>query len=124
MFQTVTDWLKRMRDRAELDTLDAGERDRVAQDLGVSTAELDYLVRESHDPVQLPLMLAELGINEDALRRASPGMLRDLRRVCSLCETTDTCNHMLADRIAGLTFPEFCPNAETLRALAGTRRKH
>ncbi|CAN0508445.1 unnamed protein product, partial [Phaeothamnion confervicola] len=45
MLQTLADWLKRRRERAELDALDPGERDRVAHDLGVSATELDFLVR-------------------------------------------------------------------------------
>lgn len=118
MFQTLADWLKRRRERAELDALDGDERDRVAHDLGVSAAELDFLVEESHDPIQLPQMLTALGIDEARLRRAEPAMLRDMQRVCSLCGLADACSHMIADGVAGLTYPEFCPNAETLKALA------
>ena len=125
MFQTLADWLKRRRERAELDALDGGELDRIAHDLGVSATELDFLVRESHDPVQLPQMLTALGIDEARLRCAEPGMLRDMQRVCSLCGMADTCSHMIADGIAGYTYPEFCPNTENLKALAArTGRRH
>ena len=118
MFQTLADWLKRRRDRAELDALDADEHDRVAHDLGVSATELDYLVQESHDPIQLPQMLAALGVDEARLRRAQPALLRDMQRVCSLCGLADACSHMIADGVAGETYPVFCPNADTLKALA------
>jgi len=118
MFQTLADWLKRRRERAELDALDADERNRVAHDLGVSTAELDFLVQESHDPIQLPRMLAALGIDEARLLHAQPAMMRDMQRVCSLCGLADACSHMITDGVAGQTYPVFCPNADTLKALA------
>ena len=121
MFENLADWLKRRRERAELGALDAGERDRVAHDLGVSAAELDFLVRESHDPVQLPQMLEALRIDEAAVRRAEPAMLRDMQRVCSLCPSTDLCEYALAQGIASFAYPDFCPNADTLKGLARQR---
>lgn len=117
MLETLADWLKRRRERAELDVLDADQRASVARDLGVSAAKLDFLVRESHDPVQLPQMLAALGIDEAALRRAQPAMVRDMLRVCGLCESVDACKYALSQGIAGLAYPEFCPNAETIKAI-------
>jgi uncharacterized protein YjiS (DUF1127 family) len=117
MFQIVADWLKRRRESAELDALDDSQRARVASDLGVSATELDFLVREAHDPVQLPKMLAALGIDEAALRRAEPAMTRDMLRVCSLCTTTDACKYALAQGFADLAYPNYCPNAEALSTL-------
>jgi uncharacterized protein YjiS (DUF1127 family) len=119
MIRAFADWLKRRRERAELDALDAGERSRLAQDLGVGTAELDYLVRESHDPAQLPRLMAAIGIDEAALQRAQPALLRDMERVCSLCEATNLCRHELASGTAGVSYPYFCPNAEELREMCG-----
>jgi uncharacterized protein YjiS (DUF1127 family) len=117
MFQTLADWLKRRREGAELDALDDGQREQVARDLGVSATELDFLVREARDPVQLPKMLAALGIDEAALRRAEPAMERDMLRVCSLCAAVDACKYALAQGFADLAYPNFCPNAEALSTL-------
>jgi uncharacterized protein YjiS (DUF1127 family) len=117
MFQILADWLKRRRESAELDALDDGQRARVAQDLGVSATELDFLVREARDPVQLPKMLAALGVDEVALRRAEPAMARDMLRVCSLCTSVDECKYALAQGFADLAYPNFCPNAEALSTL-------
>jgi hypothetical protein len=117
MFQILADWLKRRREGAELDALDDGQRMRVAHDLGVSVTDLDFLVREARDPVQLPQMLAALGIDETALRRAEPAMARDMLRVCSLCVSVDACKYALAQGFADLAYPNFCPNAEALSAL-------
>ena len=93
MFHALEVWLKRRRENAELAAMQSGERERVAHDLGVSTSELDYLVRESHDPVQLPQMLAALGIDAEAVRRAQPALMRDMRRTCSLCTETLECRY-------------------------------
>jgi hypothetical protein len=122
MIQVFADWLKRRRDRAELNALDGEERERVAHDLGVGAAELDYLVREGHDPVQLPQMLAAIGIDEAALKRAQPSLRRELERVCSLCETATLCQYELAGGTAGVSYPYFCPNAAELKALSGKAR--
>jgi hypothetical protein len=117
MFQTLADWLKRRREAAELDGLDAGQRAHVAHDLGVSAAELDFLVRESRDPVELPRLLAALGIDEEALRRAEPAISRDMLRVCSLCESVDACKYALAQGIADHAYKQFCPNADTIATI-------
>lgn len=117
MFHALVEWLKRTRESAELAAMDPGERDRVAHDLGVSSTELDYLVCESRDPVQLPQLLAQLRIDEAALRRAQPALLRDMERVCSLCTTTDACNFAIGLEVADTVYPHFCPNAETLKRL-------
>ena len=121
MFHVLELWLKRRRENAELSAMEAGERDRVARDLGVSPAELSYLVRESHDPVQLPQMMAALGIDEEAVRRAQPALLRSMRRTCSLCTETVECRYELRDGTAGLTYQEFCPNRKELEELLVTR---
>jgi hypothetical protein len=122
MIQAFAAWLQRRRDRAELNALDVEERDRVAHDLGVGAPELEYLVRVAHDPIELPRMMAAIGIDEEALKRAQPALRRELERVCSLCESTTLCRHELADGTAGVSYPYFCPNAEELKALSGKAR--
>ena len=119
MIRAFADWLKRRRDYVELSALDADERERVAQDLGVSANELEYLVREAHDPVQLPRMMAAVGIDEAALRRAQPALMRDMERVCSLCEATSLCREEIATGTAGVSYPYYCPNAGELKQLSG-----
>jgi hypothetical protein len=122
MFRAIEMWLKRRRENAELAAMESGERERVARDLGVSISELDYLVRESHDPVQLPQMLAALGIDEEALRRAQPALLRDMRRTCSFCTETLECRYEIRDGTVGLTYQQFCPNRKELDDLLADRQ--
>ena len=121
MLQTLANWLKRRRESAELDALDSDQRASVARDLGVSAAELDFLVRKSHDPLQLPQMLAALGVDEAALQRAKPAMMRDMLRVCSLCESVDACKFALDRGIVDVAYSHFCPNAETIKTIPRRR---
>lgn len=121
MFHAIEVWLKRRRESAELDAMQSGERERVARDLGISTGELDFLVRESHDPVQLPQMLAALGIDEEALRRTQLALLRDMQRTCSLCTETLECRYEIRDGTVGLTYQTFCPNRKELDELLEAR---
>lgn len=119
MIRTFAEWLKRRRELAELGALDSDERDRLAHDLGVSANALDFLVREGHDPVELPQMMAAIGIDEAALRRVHPALVRDMERVCSMCESTNLCRNELAMGTAGVSYPYFCPNSEELVELSG-----
>lgn len=117
MLEALADWLKRWRERSELGAMDASQRDGIAHDLGISTAELEFLTRKSHEPKQLPLMVRALGIDEAALRRREPALLRDMERTCSICRRTDMCKFSLREGIADLTYVEFCPNADSLMTL-------
>jgi uncharacterized protein YjiS (DUF1127 family) len=112
-----SDWIRHRRERAELDAMSGDELGRLAHDIGVSTRELEQMVDAGHDPERLPEMLRALGIDEAALARAEPAMLRDMQRLCSLCETVGTCRHALDAGIAPTTFRSFCVNAATLEAL-------
>jgi len=112
-----SDWIRHRRERAELDAMSTDELGRVAHDIGVSTRELEQMVDAGHDPERLPEMLRALGIDEVALARAEPAILRDMQRLCSLCETVGTCRHALDAGIAPTTYRSFCVNAATLQAL-------
>ena len=112
-----SDWIRHRRERAELDAMSTDELGRVAHDIGVSTRELEQMVEAGHDAERLPEMLRALGIDEAALARAEPAILRDMQRLCSLCETAGTCRHALDAGIAPTTYRSFCVNAATLEAL-------
>jgi hypothetical protein len=114
------DWLKQRRAMREIHDLGSSEFAHVAQDLRMTPADLDGLVRQGpHAAGQLPELLNVLGIDEAALSRTQPLMLRDMQRVCALCQQKARCNH---DRDAGTLarhFQEYCPNAPTARSTIG-----
>jgi len=113
-----TRWLERRREIAELCTCDAISREKIAIDLGVSPGELDQLIRRGpHAADELPKMMAAIGLDAKAIARAQPLVMRDLERVCVLCERKDQCDRDLAAGTAAQHYKEYCVNAETLAAL-------
>ena len=112
-------WLERRRDIAELCTCDAIGREKMATDLGVSPGELDQLVRRGpHAADELPKMMAAVGLDAKAIARAQPLVMRDLERVCVLCERKDQCDRDLAAGTAAQHYKEYCVNAGTLATLS------
>jgi uncharacterized protein YjiS (DUF1127 family) len=118
-----SNWIRHRRERAELEAMDTTEFGRLAHDIGVSSSELERMVEAGHDPKRLSEMLCALGLDEAALARAEPAMLRDMQRLCSLCETIGTCRHALDAGIAPTTYRSFCVNAATLEALKAEKAR-
>ena len=86
LVNTFNDWLKHRRELNELRQLNTVEFDRIASELRVSPTDLNELVRQGpHAADELPKMLKVLGIDEEALARTQPLVLRDMVRVCALC---------------------------------------
>jgi len=111
------DWLKQRRELNELLEYEAefGELKRVARDLNVTTADLEGLVRQgSQSANELACMLTALDIDETALRRVEPALLRDMERVCSFCTHKRQCHEELATGTAASNYVEYCENAETI----------
>lgn len=113
-------WLKHRREMCELRELDSGEFSRIAQDLRVAPADLDAMARRGpHAADELPKLLRALGIDEEALSRTQPLMLRDMERVCTLCQQKAQCDHDLNAGTSPQHYGEYCANAPTIDALGG-----
>ena len=111
-------WLEHRREIAELCTCDAISREKIATDLGVSPGELDQLVRRGpHAADELPKMIAAVGLDAKAIARAQPLVMRDLERVCALCEQKKQCDRDLDAGTAAQHYKEYCANATTLTAM-------
>ena len=111
------DWLKQRRELNELMeyAADPGELERVARELNVTPAELEMLVRRgSQGANELPEMLKALSIDETALWRAEPALLRDMERVCSFCRHKRQCHQELAAGTAATNYVEYCENADAI----------
>ena len=112
------DWLKHRRELNEMRQLDRVEFDRIANDLRVSPDDLDELVRHGpHAADELPQMLKALGIDENSLAASQPLLLRDMERVCALCDHKRQCDHDLAEGTAAEHYREYCLNAPTIEQL-------
>ena len=115
---TFSDWLKHRRELNEMRQLDTSEFDRIASELRVSPGDLNELVRQGpHAADELPKMLKVLGIDEEALARSQPLVLRDMERVCALCHHKAQCDRDLADGTAAGHYEGYCPNAPTIDVL-------
>ena len=115
-------WWRRRRQRAaslaELALL-SGEAERIASDAGVSVGDLRVLVGkwpDAADPVER--RMAALGIDATQVEETQPTVMRDLQRVCSMCDEKRMCTHDLNRDPADAAWRDYCPNAETLDALS------
>jgi hypothetical protein len=120
LIDAFVSWLKRHRELSEIGQLDREEVQRIAGDLRISPDDLDELVRNGlHAADELPRMLKALGIDEAALARLEPLVLRDMARVCSLCQDKARCKDDLAAGTADKHYEEYCLNAPTIDHLGG-----
>ncbi len=118
VIDTFGDWLKHRREVREMREMDAASFDQIASDLRISTADLEALVRQGpHSADELPKMLQALGIDQADLARTETLVLRDMERVCSLCNHKRRCGHELATGSAAAHYEEFCANAPTIDGL-------
>ena len=121
LINTFADWLKHRRELNQVRQLDRFEFDRIAADLEISSSELEELVRRGlHAADELPLLLKALGIDEAALARTDPLVLRDMERVCTLCRHKARCDMDLADATSAEYFSSYCPNESTIKQLERT----
>jgi len=110
-------WLQHRREIAAC-RCEAGEYARIASDLGVSPGELDELVRRGrHAADQLQGMMAALKLDTGKIARVEPLVLRDMKRVCAMCERKRRCDHELAAGTAAQHYDDYCANATTLASL-------
>ena len=112
------EWLNHRRDLSDIRRMDRLNVDDIARDLRVSRDTLDELVRKGpHAADELPKLLKALGIGESELARIQPSMLRDMQRVCALCEGKGQCDRDLAAGASPEHYREYCLNASTIEGL-------
>ena len=115
---TFSEWLNHQRELQEMRQLSPDEFDRVAQDLQISSADLNELINQGpHAADELPKLLAVLGINADDLARVEPVVLHDMERVCALCHNKRECDHDLAAGTSAEHYQNYCLNASTIADL-------
>ena len=124
----ITRWWRNWRDRearlTELRRIGPEEVERLAQDVGLVGSDLRILVGKWPDSTELlSRRLAVLKLDENELTRSQPEVLRDLRRVCTLCASKGRCEHDFAYRPSDPTWQAYCPNSQTIAALKAGRAK-
>jgi hypothetical protein len=66
---------------------------------------------------ELPKLLTALGVDEKAISRTLPLVLRDMERVCASCQHKRQCDHDIAAGTSGQHYEEYCDNAATINSL-------
>jgi hypothetical protein len=108
--------------RKEMRRLDTGEIEAIARELNLSRAELGALAFQPSGSLwSLERRLSHAGLSEEALAASHGDVLRDLRRVCSQCQSKARCARDLKHERRA-TPAKYCPNEQTLRALADESR--
>jgi hypothetical protein len=102
----------------ELRRLGSREIEAIARELNLSKEELSALTFQPSGSIQsLSKRLGHAGLSEDELAVAHGDVLRDMRRVCSQCQSKARCARDLKHERRA-TPAKYCPNEQTLRALA------
>jgi transcriptional regulator with XRE-family HTH domain len=121
LIATFSDWLRHRRELNELRQFDRADFERIAFDLRVSPDDLEQLVRNGPRAAdELPKLLKALGIDEAALANTQPFMLRDMERVCAMCESKRQCDRDLAEGTSAEHYKDYCANAPTIERLGET----
>jgi superfamily II DNA helicase RecQ len=94
--------------------------ERIANDLQLSPADLEELVRRAPTADELPRLLEALGISAGDLARVEPIVGANLERVCALCESKRECNRDLASGASAEHYQEYCLNASKIAQLRET----
>ena len=94
--------------------------ERIANDLQLSPADLEELVRRAPTADELPRLLEALGISARDLARVEPMVGANLERVCALCESKRECNRDLASGASAEHYQEYCLNAPKIAQLRET----
>lgn len=91
---------------------------RMAQDAGVSAAEFRKLSQLGPEGADLLLRRMEtLDLDPKEIGGTERRTLQDLQRVCAMCESHRRCARDLARDAENPVWEDYCPNAETHKAL-------
>jgi len=79
--------------------------------MGLSTADLLALASKGPDAANLlPRRISALHMDAAEISRVEPRVLRDLQRLCSLCESKGQRAHDLDQSVATREWERYCPN--------------
>jgi hypothetical protein len=110
--------LDNRRSRGELEACPPSELHRIAQDVGLSDADLQSLSCSHPGPSDLmPRRLQELGLDPAYVRHARTATYQDLERVCASCKAWRRCARDLANGNVEAGMRSYCLNAPTIDAL-------
>jgi hypothetical protein len=117
--EAIRQWYRGLiRPPASLADCGAEALERMAHDIGVSSAELDRLAScgpESGNLLARRMQVLDLDRKEVA--RVERATFQDLQRVCTMCDCKKRCARDLARDPTDASWKDYCLNAQTLTAL-------
>ncbi len=113
------------RSRNEVDILTGEDLDRIAQDVGLSASDLRTLLRRpDEEDLLLYRRMESLHIDPHDLAWVEAAVLRDMQKVCTMCEARRACLRDLKrdpDDLHDQDWRDYCPNVATLDMLAALK---
>ena len=126
---SLVGWMRavaaRFRNPDELRAFDRAEFEQIARDLNLSPTELHLLsIGDSSSRDLLEKRLMQFDLTSQLVKRRHPEVLRDLQRVCGLCVAKAICARDFAQVKPDPDRSGYCPNIQTLEALAQEHLSH
>jgi hypothetical protein len=104
---------------AELNRCDDRDVARIARDLSLTAGELHMLARRrAQSPLLLYRRMADLGMDRADVARTQPEIMRDLQKLCAMCDSKRRCARDFARGADRSIWHAYCPNDGTLNSLA------
>ena len=104
---------------SDLEAFAPAEMARMAQDVGIPSSDLRELARHCSEAADLlDRRLHALGMSASEVAKTAPAELRDMERLCTFCQSKGRCARDLAEDSSDPIWRQYCPNEETLIALA------
>jgi hypothetical protein len=118
LFRRLQNWLRARSALSELDRTSPAETARIAHDLGLSSSDLVRLADRGPDAAELlSQRLEALHVDTSRLVHDQPAALRDMQRLCAMCESKGRCARDLAARPDDPAWRGYCPNAVMVDAI-------
>ncbi len=96
---------------------------RIALDVGLSPSELRSLAGYCSDAADLlDRRLEAVGLDPKAVAHAVPNELRDMERLCTLCQSKGRCARDLGADPTDPVWRQYCPNEAAITELAADAR--
>src|SRR5579863_8947712 len=106
------------KDAAELRNCGEEAVEQMAHEVGLTALELCQLASKgSHAADPLVHRMKALDLEAREIGKLEPMVLRDMERVCSMCESHSRCFRDLARNVNDPIWKRYCPNAATLESL-------
>lgn len=120
-------WRERSERRArmyELEQFSPHELGVIGKDTGASPTELRALAGKWPDSAALLTRRMETLHVSPAVADAHWSSVKDMKKLCSLCDEKQQCEHDLTFNAANPAWKGYCPNADTFAALLGEDTTH